>query len=100
MCPFLSKTKPEPSAFVPFVCSILLTVILTTPGSDFSKISINERFLEYAGIIFSTVIGIGFSLGIISVFIVLRGVSKITAKITATIRVPIVPPTNIPDLSI
>ena len=46
MCPFLSKTKPEPIPPIPSIASSLCTLTLTTPGSDFSKISINDKLSE------------------------------------------------------
>ena len=47
MCPFLSKTKPDPNPPTFSDVSPICTLTLTTPGSDFSKISINDKFFEY-----------------------------------------------------
>ena len=52
MCPFLSKTNPDPTP-PPLVSSVsphlLCTFTLTTPGSDFSNISINDKLVRNTG---------------------------------------------------
>ncbi len=46
MCPILSKTKPDPTPPTASSVSFFCTLTLTTPGSDFSKISINDKSFE------------------------------------------------------
>ena len=103
MCPFLSKTKPDPTPLTPSCDSFLCTLIRKTPGSDFSKISINDNFVEY--VVFSIVF-CSFSLTMICVlsiisfcFIDSGGATNNTTTIITTAAAPIILPTAIPELS-
>ncbi len=99
MCPFLSKTNPEPTPAGISLSSDLCTLTRTTPASEFSKISISDISFAYTGIDSPTVATSWPFVTEISGFSIPVGGTTNIVNTTSAKTAPAIPPTMIPDLS-